>query len=154
MNYVSAADHSAGRVMIEVPPDRMGSNVHALIVRNGVDGQMWVELYRELDLVRTLTTFRPVAIMAIVDRLRLARDPETYCRRIERPWNCMWGGPIRLDAKLGGSRRGKGRPPMTRESAEAAYRDTEGLERSCLLCAGAYRGRSVYCSLTCAEADE
>jgi hypothetical protein len=96
--------------LIEVLPDQMCSKTHTILVQGFLFGQYRIQLTR-LDrpdpfappghgsIVRELCTYNPHTAGTVALILRLASDPEAYCRELERSWNCEdpGHGRIRLD---------------------------------------------------------
>lgn len=102
---------SADPLLGEVPAGQMTSKTHTVLIRPYAYGQFRIQLTR-LDqrdpyapighggIVRELCTYDARTAGRVVLMLRLAADPEAYCRELERPWNCEAAGRgrIRLDS--------------------------------------------------------
>lgn len=54
------------------------------------------------NVVRQMCTYAPEIAVKVCAKLVKSPNPEKFCRRLERPWNCEYpGGRIRLDNKPG-----------------------------------------------------
>lgn len=94
----------------EILPDQMASGRHSILIRPYAYGQLRIQLTRtdrpdgyappgHGSIVRELCTYEPRTAVRVVTLMRVAADPEAYCRTLETPHNCEapGRGRIRLD---------------------------------------------------------
>jgi hypothetical protein len=123
--------------LLEVLSDQMVSKTHTILVQPFMFGQYRIQLTRvdrpdpfapagHGSIVREMCTYNPRTVATLALFLRLAADPEAYCRELERPWNCeSSGGRIRLDNR---------QPFVCPDCAAESFNINDKANRYCVRC--------------------
>jgi len=114
------------RLIANIGHELMAHNGYSVLIRPYLGGQYRIQLcglYRSFpddtypeghgDIIREMCTYESFTAGKVLAHLRKSKDPERFCRKLTKPWNCEGPGQrIRLDTKkediVGGKRPQKG----------------------------------------------